>query len=99
DRLLEVDLPPVDLQAARVADGVRDVLGGYRAEQTTVLAGLLRDGEHRAGQDGGALLGALGGLVHRALDPGRPLLRGGDGALGRRLGELARDEEVAQVAL
>src|SRR4051812_40811301 len=38
DRLLEVDLPAVDLQAAGIADRVGDVLGRDRAEQPAVLA-------------------------------------------------------------
>ena len=42
DRLLEVDLAPVDLDAARLADRVGDVLRGDRAEQAAVVAGLLR---------------------------------------------------------
>ena len=43
DRLLEVDLALVDLDPARVADRVGDVLGGDRAEQASVVAGLLGD--------------------------------------------------------
>src|SRR3954470_2858480 len=54
DRLLEVDLPAVDLQAAGVADRVGDVLGGDRAEQPPVLARLLRDGQDGAREDGRA---------------------------------------------
>jgi len=37
DGLVQVDLAAVDRDAARLLDGVRDVLGGDRAEEATVL--------------------------------------------------------------
>src|SRR4051812_19095260 len=48
DWLLELDLAPVQLQPTRLLDRVDDVLRGDRAEQATVVAGCLRDREHRA---------------------------------------------------
>ena len=100
DRLLEVDLAAVDLDAAGVLDRVGDVLVGDRAEQATVVAGLLLDREDRLGEQLGVLLRARlrASLLRRARRP-RCALRGGvERALRRRLGELARDQVVAQVA-
>src|SRR4051812_38257079 len=99
DRLLEVDLAAVDRDAAGLLDRVDDVLRRDRAEQAAVVARLVRDRQHGAVQRLGGLArggrrlgeGALGGLL--------ALGRGGDGALGRRRRDLARDQVVAQVAL
>src|SRR3954469_303840 len=99
DRLVEVDLPAVELQAAGVADRIGDVLGGDRPEQAAVLAGLLVDGQHGARERRRALLRLLDGLGRGALGARHAVLRGLDRALRRRLGQLARDQEVAQVAL
>src|SRR5829696_6050278 len=44
DRLVEVDLAAIDADAARLADGVDDVLRRDGAEQAPVVAGLVRDG-------------------------------------------------------
>jgi hypothetical protein len=94
-----VDLAAVDLDAAGLLDGVRDVLGRHRAEEAAVLTGLLGDRQHRAIQRLGALLRTGQRLLLVALL--RLLAAAGlrDRALGRRLGELARAQEVAQVAL
>src|SRR4051812_2675371 len=99
DRLLEVDLAAVDRDAAGLLDRVDDVLRRDRAEQAAVVARLVRDRQHGAVQRLGGLTrggrrlgeGALGGLL--------ALGRGGDGALGRRRRDLARDQVVAEVAL
>src|SRR3954453_7440884 len=99
DRLLEVDLPAVELEPAGVADRVGDVLRGDRAEQAAVIARLLVDGQHGAREGRGVLLRLLDGLGRRALGALHAVLRGLDRALRRRLGEAARDEEVAEVAL
>ena len=48
DRLGQVHVAFVDPQAARFADRGGDVLGGDRAEQAPVGAGLLGDRQHRA---------------------------------------------------
>src|SRR5689334_3236782 len=48
DRLLEVDLAAIDLDAAGLLDRVDDVLRRHGAEQAAVVAGLVRDREHRA---------------------------------------------------
>ena len=89
----------VDRDAAGFLDRVGDVLRGDGAEQAAVLARLVRDREHGLVEQLRALLGlglrvgdrAVGGLLAA---PG-----GLDRALGGRLGQLARDQEVAQVAL
>ena len=57
DRLLEVDLAAVDVDAAGLLDRVDDVLRGDRAEQAAVVAGLVGDGEHGLVEQRGALLG------------------------------------------
>src|SRR6185295_14277624 len=62
DRLLEVDLAAIDLDAAGLLDRVDDVLRRDRAEQTAVVARLVRDREHRAAEHGGGVLRALVGL-------------------------------------
>jgi hypothetical protein len=99
DRLVEVDLAAVDRDAARLLDGVGDVLRGDRAEQAPVVAGLLADREDGLVEQLGALGGAGDGLLRCALLGGRAALGRVDGAPGRRLGGLARDQVVAQVAL
>src|SRR4051812_2143450 len=50
DRILELDLPLVELQAARLLDRLDDVLRGDRPEQPPVVARLLRDGETGPGR-------------------------------------------------
>src|SRR4051794_3873913 len=99
DRLLEVDLAAVDLDAAGLLDRVDDVLRGDRTEQTAVVAGLVGDREHRAAEHGSGVLGALvrlrGGTRARLLRASG----GGNRALGGGLCQLARDQVVAQVAL
>src|SRR6478735_251856 len=99
DRLLEVHVAAVDRDAARLLDRVHDVLRRDGAEEAAVVARLVRDRQDRAAQQRrGLLRGGQrrgGGLLDRLL-----ALRGrGDGALGRRLRQLARDQVVAQVAL
>src|SRR3954447_7488743 len=99
DRLVEVHVTLVDRDAARVLDRVGDVLRRDRAEQATVLAGLLADGQDGAVELLGVLLSARDQVARSAL-LGLDALAGGlDRALGRRSGELARDQEVAEVAL
>ena len=88
------------VDAARLLDGVGDVLRGDRAEQAPVVAGLLADREHRLVEQLGAARAArLDGLLRGALLGRGAALGRVDGALRRRLGELARDQVVAQVAL
>src|SRR4051794_13759146 len=99
DRLLEVDLAAIDLDAASLLDRVDDVLRRDRAEQAAVVAGLVGDREHRAAEHGSGVLGALVRLRGGALARLERARGGGDRALGRGLGQLARDQVVAQVAL
>jgi hypothetical protein len=99
DRLLEVDAAAVDGDAARLADRVGDVLRGHRAEQAPVLAGLLGDREDGAVEEVGVLLGADDRLLLGARLGLGPPLGGLDRAARGGLGELARDQVVAQVAL
>ena len=89
----------VELDAAGVADGVDDVLRGDRAEQAPVLAGLVGDGEDRLVEQRRALGGLVGRFGEGLVGDDLALAGGLDQALGGGLGELARDEEVAQVAL
>jgi hypothetical protein len=65
-----VHLAAVDLEAARLLDGVRDVLRGDRAEQAAVVAGLLADRDDRAVEDRGLLLGGQLGLLLGAFGGG-----------------------------
>src|SRR3954465_8038750 len=51
DRILQMDLPPVALQTARLLDRIDDVLRRHRSEQPPVLASRLRDGEDGARQE------------------------------------------------
>src|SRR4051794_27643002 len=98
DRLVELDLAAVELQSASLADGIDDLLRGDRAEQPAVVACGVGDREHRLGEQRGVLLGLLSEVAHRLLGGFLATLRLGNRAAGRRLGELARDEEVPQVA-
>jgi hypothetical protein len=99
DRLVEVDLALVELDAAGLADRIDDVLRGDGAEQAAVVAGLVRDREHRLVQELGVVAGLGGGLLERLVGLDLTALRGRDRALGGGLRELARDQVVAQVAL
>src|SRR3954452_24589967 len=56
DRLLEGDVPAVDAQAARLTDGVGDVLRGDGPEQPAVLAGLVGDRQDGLVEHGGGVL-------------------------------------------
>ena len=67
DRLVEVDVAAVDRDAARLLDGVGDVLRGDRAEQAAVLAGLVGDREDRLVEQRGVLLRRCAGVGDRAL--------------------------------
>src|SRR4051794_39551619 len=58
----------------------------------------MRDRQHRAGEHGGVLLRLLLLLPRRSLGSLDAMLRLGDRARRRRLGELAGDEVVAKVA-
>src|SRR3954447_22233258 len=99
DRLVEMHVALVDRDAARVLDRVGDVLRGDRPEQAAVVAGLLADRQDGAVELLGVLLGAGDEVASGLLLGLDPLASGLDGALGCRGGELARDQEVAQVAL
>src|SRR3954447_4178257 len=63
DRILELDLPLVELQAARLLDRVDDVLRRDRAVQPPILTRRLRDREDGAGQERRVLLRAVGKLL------------------------------------
>ncbi len=97
DRLVQPHLALVQLEPARLADRVCDLLRGDGAEQPAVRAGVVGDREHGLGEQRRRLTatllliasGRLGGL-HAA--PGR-----GDRRVGGGLCELARREEVPQV--
>src|SRR3954454_24317188 len=67
DRVLELDLALVELEAARLLDRVDDVLRGDGAEQPAVVARRLRDGEHRAREQRSILLRAVGQVLRRLL--------------------------------
>src|SRR5829696_4578148 len=99
DRLLEVHLALVDLEAAGLLDRVDDVLGGDRAEQAAVVARLMGDREHGLVEQLRAHLGALRRLGGGAVQGLLVALGGRDGALRGRLGQLARDQVVAEIAL
>src|SRR4051794_26718809 len=99
DRLAETDVVAVDRDAPGLLDGVRDVLRRDRAEQPAVLARLVRDREDGAVQQLGALARLGRGVGDRAVGGLAAALGRGDRALGGGLGQLARDQEVAQVAL
>src|SRR5579871_2519337 len=55
DRLVEMDLAPVDPDPACFADRIRDVLGRHRAEQAAIVARLLRDRQHGPSEHGGVV--------------------------------------------
>src|SRR3954447_23316226 len=56
DGLVEMDLAAVDGDAAGLLNGVDDVLCGDGAEEPSVVAGLMRDGEDGLVEQGGGLL-------------------------------------------
>jgi hypothetical protein len=64
----------------------------------SAISAAVLDREHRLGQQRGGLLGALGGLGGGALGGLAATLSVLQGRGGRRLGELARQQVVAQVA-
>ena len=86
---------------AAVLSGVDHVMESLHLETTAtaVVARLMRDRQHRAAELRGGFLGGGGRVSERALLDLAALLGRGDRALGRRGGELARDQVVAQVAL
>src|SRR3954447_22491001 len=94
DRLVEVDVAPVDRDAAGVVDRIGDVLRRDRSEESPVLTRLMRDREHGAVEQLRALARPRLGVGDRAL--GCLLAPAGrlDRAPGGGLGELARDQEV-----
>src|SRR6266511_6255449 len=59
DRLLEPHLAVIDLEPARLTDGVRDLLPRDGAEEAAVVAGPVGDREHRLREQRSRLLGAL----------------------------------------
>src|SRR4051812_41985077 len=91
-------LAAVELHAARLLDGIGDVLRGDRPEEPAIVARGLRDGEHRAREQRGVLLSALRHLTLGPLLRLHAPLGLGDRPGGGRLGQLARQQEVAQVA-
>src|SRR6185437_9412241 len=98
DRVLQLDLAAVQLQSARLAYRVNDVLRGDRAEQATVVARLLWDREDGLLQQRRVLVGPLRRLARGALSGLDAPLSLGDRARRGRLGQLARHQVVAQVA-
>ena len=96
--LVEADPLAVDAQAARLGDRVGDLLRGDGAEQAAVLAGAVGDREHGLREQRGGLAGALERLALGLLGGLAAALGLLERALRRRLGQLARDEVVAQVA-
>src|SRR5258708_31909227 len=99
DRLGHVHVAFVDPQATGFADRRGDVLRRDRTEQAPVRAGLLGDRQHRAVQQVDVLLGFLDRLPGGALFGRLALADRFDRTLRGGLGELARDQVVAQVAL
>src|SRR5215210_4932109 len=99
DRLVEVDVTAVDRDAARVLDRVGDVLRCHRSEEPAVVAGLVRDREHRLVEQRRALLGLGGGVGLGALGGDGAALGRGDRSARRGLGQLARDQVVAEITL
>src|SRR2546421_4770742 len=97
NRVIELHLPPVELQATSLLDRVDDVLRGDGAEQAAVVAGRLRDREDGAREKRGVFLCAIGELLRRLLGRVHAPLRLGDRPRRSRLGELAGQQEVAQV--
>jgi hypothetical protein len=98
DRLLEADLAAVDLQTAGITNRVRDLLRRDRAEELAVLAGAVVDGEDGLRHQRRGFLGALGCLALAALLGLQPSLRLLQCSLGGGLGELARQQIVAEVS-
>src|SRR4051812_9310679 len=98
DRVVELDLALVQLEAARLLDRVDDVLRGDRSEQPPVVARGLRDRQHRARQQGRVLLSAVRQILCRLLGSVHAPLRLRDRTRRGRRSELAGQEEVAQVA-
>src|SRR6185503_15430875 len=99
DRVVEPDLAAVDADLARAPDLVGDVGRRDRAEERPGRAGLHLEGEHRLPQRVRDRLGLLGRrrLVAGALR--LALLELGDLRGRGPLGQLAREEEVARVAV
>ena len=97
DRMLELDPPPVDLVPLG-REGIGNILGGNRAEQLALLAGLALERQRgRAENSGEALglhaLGLVAGAARASL--GRdPLLV----ALGGLEGEALGQEIIPRVA-
>src|SRR6185437_1050168 len=89
----------VSLQPARITDRGGDVLSGDRPEQASVGACLLGDRYNRLVQQRSVLARFLGVLALGALGRFLALANDFDRAFGGRLGQLARDQEVAQVSL
>src|SRR3954468_3624701 len=99
DRFAEPDVVPIDREAAGLLNRVGDVLSRHGAEQAPVLARLVGDRQDGLVEQLRALLGLALGVGDRALRGLPAPLRGLDRALGGGLGQLARDQVVAQVAL
>src|SRR5581483_613103 len=98
DRLVELDLLAVHSDPAGSLDRFRDLRRGDRAEQLAVLAGRVADGEDGLREERGGLAGSLGRPALLLLGPLAAPLGLLERALGRGLGELARDQVGAQVA-
>src|SRR5437899_2174314 len=97
DRLLELDLALIDLEALR-GEGFSDVSSGDGAEELIVLAGLAREADSNAVEERGLLLRGVelgGGL----LGEGRANALDGFQVAGGGLdGELVRQQEIAGIA-
>src|SRR5450830_1108770 len=94
----KLDLSPIDADLAGAPDLVGDVAGGNRAEERTGGTGLHLEAEHRLAQPLGDRLGLPGAarLLQRSARVSLSYLL--DFGPRRRLGQLARDQEVARVA-
>jgi hypothetical protein len=99
DRVVEADLPAVDPDLPRAPDLVRDVRRRDRAEERPGGAGLHVEREHRLPQRVRDRLGLVGRRRLVAGTLGVPLLELGDLRGRGPLRQLAREEEVARVAV
>ncbi len=98
DRLLEVYLAAVDADLARLPHRVGDVGTGHRTEQPVARACPFLDGQHRAVERVGHIVGLLLGLRLVAAAHLILALRLGDARIAGLLGQPPRAEVVAQVA-
>ena len=85
DRLGEVHLAAVDVEATSFLDRVGDLGAGDRAEQSPILAGLVRQGEDGAAELSCVLGGLVAALLVRDAVEFLKALGLAQGTLGRRL--------------